>query len=156
MPGVTRDWPEGRIYAFDRIYDSHGMGYRGPGFGWAPMPDQYALEVLQREELSRTGRPPVMAELPMVSSHHPWERTPGLVPWTALGDGSVFAAAPAANPRPAPAGDDVRANYRRSVEYSLTALLSWVRTYGTDRTVVVFLGDHQPTAAVTGDGASRD
>jgi hypothetical protein len=31
-----------------------------------------------------------------------------------------------------------------------------VQTYGDDRLVLIFLGDHQPAPIVTGAGASRD
>ena len=46
--------------------------------------------------------------------------------------------------------------YRRSIEYSLNTLISYVETYGDDDLVLVFLGDHQPAPVVTGAGASRD
>ncbi|MFD6414412.1 hypothetical protein ACFWF0_34915, partial [Nocardia asteroides] len=46
--------------------------------------------------------------------------------------------------------------YGKSIEYSVTSLTQWLERYGTDDTVLVFLGDHQPLARVSGDGASRD
>ena len=36
-------------------YDSRDLGYHGPHFSWAPMPDQYALAQLQRLELRRAA-----------------------------------------------------------------------------------------------------
>ena len=50
----------------------------------------------------------------------------------------------------------VRADYRASIEYSLSSLISYVETYGDDNLVLIFLGDHQPSPIVTGQGASRD
>jgi hypothetical protein len=50
----------------------------------------------------------------------------------------------------------IRSAYIRSIEYSLSALISYVETYGDDNLVLVFLGDHQPAPIVTGGGASRD
>jgi hypothetical protein len=50
----------------------------------------------------------------------------------------------------------VRADYSRSITYSLSSLISYVETYGDDRLVLVFLGDHQPASVLTGVGASRD
>ena len=50
----------------------------------------------------------------------------------------------------------VRTEYRRSIEYSLNTLISYVETYGDDDLVLVFLGDHQPASIITGDGASLD
>jgi len=52
--------------------------------------------------------------------------------------------------------DRVRAVYRDSTAYSLEALISYVERYGDDDLVMVFLGDHQPSPLITGDGASHD
>jgi hypothetical protein len=38
----------------------------------------------------------------------------------------------------------------------MSAIASWVRRYGNDKTVVVLLGDHQPATTVSGQGASHD
>jgi hypothetical protein len=159
MPGVTRAWPEGSFYGYDQVYDARTLGYRGPHFSWAPMPDQYVLAAFRRLELLRQGRRPVMAEIPLVSSHAPWAPLPRLVGWSAVGDGSVFDAMAAAGERPDDVWRDasrVREAYAQSIRYSLDALLSYVGTYGDDNLVLVFLGDHQPAPIVTGDGASRD
>ena len=44
MPANNRAWPEGKsFYRYDAIYDRRNVGYRGPGFGLPPMPDQYVL-----------------------------------------------------------------------------------------------------------------
>jgi hypothetical protein len=44
----------------------------------------------------------------------------------------------------------VREQYRKSIEYSLNSLISYIETYGDDNLVIVFLGDHQPAPIVTG------
>lgn len=54
------------------------------------------------------------------------------------------------------AGGQIRTEYRKSIEYTLNTLVSYVETYGDDDTVLVFLGDHQPAPLITGPGASRD
>ena len=157
-PGVTRAWPEGAFYDYDRIVDSRGMGYRGPQFGWAPMPDQFTLDDLGRAELA-PGHAPVMAVVPLVSSHVPWAPLPRTVPWDQLGDGSVFDGMPAAADQPAQVWADpsrIKAAYASSIVYSLDTLVGFVQRYGGDDTVLVVLGDHQPAQVVTGPDASRD
>jgi hypothetical protein len=157
VPGVTRDWPEASFFGYDRIYPAKDLGYRGPAFGWATTPDQFTLEAFQKLERARAHEP-VMAEIPLVSSHAPWAKVPRLVDWSALGDGSVFGT-PAGQlpPEPLRRGTaKVRADYRTSIEYSLSSLISYVERYGDDDLVVVFLGDHQPAPIVTGEGASHD
>jgi hypothetical protein len=128
-------------------------------FSWATMPDQYALEALQRTELGRPGHPPTMVEVPLLSSHAPWAPLPSMVPWESLGDGSLFRAQAERGPRPRDVWPDtgrVRAAYATSVAYSLQALTEWIARYGTRDTVVVFLGDHQPARVVVGAGATHD
>lgn len=156
-PANTEDWPEGeRFYGFDEVYDARDDSYTGPEFGYASMPDQFTLEALRRRELTRTpggDRQPVMAEVDLVSSHHPWAPPPPLVPWDEVGDGSVFVGTTedestidaAQNPELA------QELYGRSIEYSWATLVSFLETYPDPDRVVVVLGDHEPHAYVSGD-----
>ena len=151
MPANHRAWPEGHsFYRYDAIYDRRNLGYRGPDFGLPPMPDQYTFLALQRRELAGRHRP-LFAEVDLISSHAPWTKIPRLIPWDEVGDGSIFHSIPAQDPVPG-----VRAMYGRSIEYSLSALFSYVQRYGDDDLVLVVLGDHQPATVVTGHGASHD
>ncbi|OBQ49852.1 CDP-alcohol phosphatidyltransferase [Streptomyces sp. H-KF8] len=161
MPGVRKSWPEAEWYGLDTVHDAFGMGYRGPKFSWSTMPDQYALEAFQRLEhgRKRDGGKNLMAEIILTSSHQPWAPVPEMVDWDELGDGSVFGPVQKAGRRPGDILADTTASrreYGRSVEYSVTALTQWLERYGTDDTVLVFLGDHQPIARVSGVRASRD
>lgn len=161
MPGVTVGWPEGAFYRYDRIYDAHHLGYRGPHFSWATMPDQYTLAEFQRLERTPQQPTPVMAVVPLVSSHAPWAPLPRMVPESALGDGSIFeemASGPGDPPEAILTRNPsrVRADYRSSIEYSLDSLISYLETSGDDHLVLVFLGDHQPAPVVVGATASRD
>ncbi|MGH3241215.1 MAG: sulfatase-like hydrolase/transferase [Spirillospora sp.] len=156
MPAITRAWPEGSFFGYDKVYDNRNLGYRGPRFSFATMPDQYTLSALQRTELDRTGRGPVMAETALVSSHAPWASIPELVGWDRVGDGSVFNGVGKGYDAPWPSRGRVRAEYRRSIEYTLNTLVSYVETYGDDDLVLVFLGDHEPAPLITGPDAGRD
>ena len=156
QPGTTRAWPEGRFYGYDRTYDVHDLDYRGPKFGWASMPDQVVLDRLDRLELSRPDRGPVMAEVDLVSSHAPWTPVPRMVDWNALGDGSVFDGQDGAPDAAKRSPDEVRADYAASVAYSLDALTTWAQRSADPDLVLVVVGDHQPAPLVTGPGAGRD
>ncbi|WP_439380600.1 sulfatase [Amycolatopsis lexingtonensis] len=157
VPAHTKDWPEGqRFYHPDAYYDARGVGYHGPGFAYATMPDQFTMSMLQRKELAKGG--PVMAEVDLVSSHAPWSPRPWLVDWNQVGDGSVFAPMPAAGEAPESVWKDpakIRDAYRDATDYSLKTLISFVQHYGGDDLVLVFLGDHQPPV-VTPQGAVHD
>jgi phosphatidylglycerophosphate synthase len=160
MPANHRAWPEGSsFYHYDEIYDRRNLGYRGPDFGLPPMPDQYALLALQRRELAKPHRPPLFAEVDLISSHAPWTRIPRLISWDDVGDGSIFDRLPAEESTQAALFGDAkraRAAYGHSIEYSLSTLFSFVQRYGHDNLVLVVLGDHQPATLVTGQGASHD
>jgi hypothetical protein len=153
-------WPEGRFFNLDRIYAARDLHYKGPGYAFNMMPDQYTLSAFQRLEMSSASGPPVMAEIPLISSHSPWEPVPAFVPWSSVGDGSNFTSVPGN-------GDSadivlrrdpvkVKGDYANAVSYSLNILLSYVETYGDDNLVMVFLGDHQPSTVVSGVGAGRE
>ena len=159
VPANTLDWPEGAAYyGFDQLYDSRNVGYRGPKFGYASMPDQYTLEHFRRTELAKRDRRPVFAELDLVSSHYRWGKLPDLVDWKDVGNGSVF--------RPmAERGSWVDGRrdpktsarlYGASVEYTWRAIISFLTTYPDPDRVVIVAGDHQPHAFVGGVGENRD
>lgn len=161
VPSNTHDWPEGeRFYGFDKLYDSRNVGYRGPRFGYARMPDQYTLAALDRSELTPDpARPRVMAEVDLVSSHHPWTPLPHLVDWDTLGDGSVFKGMPAQGESKKSAfrdPDKVRALYGKSVEYTMNTLVSWLERQPDRDLVLVVLGDHQPHSYVSGENSGHD
>ncbi len=161
MPGNRRAWPEGRtFYHYDQVYDRRNFGYRGPSFGLPPMPDQYTLLALQRRELAKRHRPPVFAEVDLISSHAPWTRIPQLIDWDDVGEGSIFDRIPAEESTQAALFGDAaraRAAYGHSIEYSMRTIFSFVQRYGDDNLVVVVLGDHQPATLVTGhDDPSHD
>jgi hypothetical protein len=161
MPGITESWPEGEFFGYDQVYDSKQLGYRGPRFSFATMPDQYTLSAFERLERAKADRGPLMAEIPLVSSHAPWTPLPKLLDWKDVGDGSVYrsmASGPGYRPESVLKRNptEVRGEYRQSIEYSLGSLISYVEKYGDDDLVLVFLGDHQPAPIVTGDKASRD
>ncbi|MBO2464747.1 sulfatase [Actinomadura violacea] len=156
QPAITRAWPEASFYGYDKVYDDRNLGYKGPRFSYATMPDQYTLNTLQRDELAASGRKPVMAEIALVSSHAPWASIPSPVPWNAVGDGSVFDGMGKGENAAWPSSGKIRGEYRKSIEYTLNTLVSYMLTYGTKNTVLVFLGDHQPAPSIAGQNASRD
>jgi phosphatidylglycerophosphate synthase len=160
VPSNTGPWPEATsFYHYDQVYNAHNVGYAGPKFSYAAMPDQYSLAAFRRRELAPPGHVPVMAEIDLVSSHTPWTPLPHMVPPGEVGDGSIFDGMPAQGQAPSVVWRDrrqVQASYGRSVQYSLNALVSFVRTAHDDNLVLVVLGDHQPAKIVSGEHANHD
>jgi phosphatidylglycerophosphate synthase len=154
LPATHVPWPEGHaFYHYDKTlvegkwevaqesWDRESLGYHGPGFGFSPMPDQYALQGLQKLELATRHRAPVFSEIFLTSSHEPWTRIPPLIAWDRLGNGSIFYRLPIER-----AGlTDTQKGYADSIQYTLRALYSFVERYGTKNTVLIVLGDEQPS-----------
>ena len=153
------NFPSGtQFYHFDQLYDRSNVGYHGPSFGYAPMPDQYILAAFQRLELA-PGHKPVMAEIDLVSSHSPWAPLPTMVGWNKVGDGSIF------DPMAARGQNSLsvfgssgreRKDYGRAIQYSMRALTSWVTELHDPNLVLILLGDEQPDTPITSPGASHD
>jgi hypothetical protein len=158
-PADDRAWPTGSsFYHYDKLYDGRDMGYQGPTFTYAPMPDQYMFAALQRLELSKAPRRPLFAEVDTVSSHMDWSRIPQQIPWSELGNGSIFYHIPMYHKPDSfwwhP--NQVRAAYLRSLVYSLNVLISFVTHYGKPNLVLVVVGDEQPLPVVSGPDATHD
>lgn len=159
VPSNREPWPEGKqFYGYDAMLNSLNMGYRGPAFSYARMPDQYTWQHFFDRELA-SAHAPVMAEIDFVSSHTPWSPLPRLVPWSDLGDGSVFDPQPAEGLDPVevwPDPERVQNAYGESVQYSLGAMFSFLHNYDQPNLVLIVLGDHQPARIVSGPDADHD
>ncbi len=159
IPSDDGAWEQGRrFYGFDRMYNSRDVGYRGPRFSYARIPDQYTLRAFAQNELDRPGRRPVMAEIDLVSSHTPWTPLPRMVPWSQIGDGSLYDGMQPTHTSflHLLGGSDQQRDYARSIQYSLRSLVSFVRHAHDKNLVMVVLGDHQPNTNVSGTGVSHD
>ncbi len=159
VPSNDYAWPQGKsFYHYDALYDRRDVGYRGPAFTYASMPDQYTYAALQRLELARAHRGPLFAEVDTVSSHMPWNRIPQQIAWKDVGDGSIYDRLPMDHETGAFWSDPgrVRAAYGRSIIYSLNTLVSFVRHADDKNLVMIVLGDHQPLPIVSGQSANHD
>jgi hypothetical protein len=159
IPSNAAPWPVGStFYRYESQLNGLDVGYLGPRFGYARIPDEYTLKYFADHEL--TGpHTPVMAEIDLVSSHTPWTPLPHLVPWDEVGDGSAFDGQPAEGETADVAWRDpanVQALYGQSVQFSLNSVFAFLREVDDPGLVVVMLGDHQPARIVSGAGADHD
>lgn len=145
MPATRGSWPDGHsFYHYDKIWTRDNLGYHGPQFGFSAMPDQYALKALQTSELAKPHRRNIFSEVFLSSSHEPWTRVPRLISWKRVGDGSIFNHLPIDH-----AGlTDAQRGFATAIRYSLRTLYSFVGRYGTKNTVLIVLGDEQPSRVV--------
>jgi phosphatidylglycerophosphate synthase len=158
-PSNNRPWPQGKaFYHYDTIYNRYEVGYHGPTFTYAAMPDQYIFSALNRLQLAKPQKKPLFAEVDTVSSHMPWNRIPEEVGWNQVGNGSIYNQIPMihetgsfwSNP------PRVQAAYGKSIVYALNTLTSYVQHYGKKNLVMIVLGDHQPLPIVSGLNSNHD
>jgi hypothetical protein len=158
MPGLQEYWPEGAFYGFDRIYDTQQLGYTGPSFGWWPIPDQFALAQLEHLELAPAKRAPVFAFLPTTSTHTPFSPTPPYqAAWARMLTAQPYDEAEYQRAWAAPPDWlNLGPSYVRSMDYALASLGGFLALPRTRDVVLVLIGDHQPPAVVSGEGAPWD
>jgi hypothetical protein len=158
MPGLRQVWPEGAFYGFDDIYGATRLDYHGPEFGWFALPDQFSLAKLDALERGAPARAPLFVFFPTISTHFPFIPTPPYQPdW-----GRMFL------PRPYDGPSIVRAyaqqsdwthfgpGYVQAIAYDYATLAGYLRLRADRDLVMILLGDHEPAAAVSGEGAPWD
>ena len=158
-PSNDRPWPQGKAYYhYDQVYNRYQVGYHGPTFTYATMPDQYLFAAFNRLELAKPHRQPVFAEIDTISSHMPWNRIPEEIPWNQVGNGSIYNRVPMIHETGSFWNNPVRvkAAYGTSIVYALNTLTSFVQHYGKKNLVMIVLGDHQPLPIVSGTNSNHD
>ncbi len=158
MPGLGYAWPEGAFYGFDAIYDTAAMAYGGPRFGWWTVPDQFALARLDVLEAARHDDRPRFVFFPTTSTHAPFAPTAPYQPdWPRLLSADPYAAADVTRELAlVPDYLDLAPSYAHAVDYGLASIGGYLRQHPDRDLVLVLIGDHQPAAAVAGEGASWD
>lgn len=158
MPGLWQRWPEGAFYGFDDIYSGERLDYRGPSFGWWDIPDQFAMAQMDALEVKRTARAPLFVFFPTISTHTPFTPTPPYQPdWQRMLTDAPYE--PADLQRAwdqEPDWLDLGPGYVEALSYTYRALGGYLRMRAEHDFVLILLGDHQPPAAVSGEGARWD
>lgn len=158
MPGLHQNWPEGAFYGFDKIYGETELDYRGPPFGWWSLPDQFAIARLDALEVARQPRAPLFVFFPTTNTHTPFAPTPPYQPdWPRV-----------LTPEPYDRGElqqaweqypdwlNLSPGYANALAHTYEVLGGYLRLRGDRDFVMILIGDHQPPAAVSGEGASWD
>ena len=163
MPGLRQAWPEGDVLPFDEIYGADAAStIAGRSSAGGAFPDQFAIGEVRAARAAYAAAPqraPRFLFFPTISSHMPFRPTPPYQPdWdrddgTASRFGDEAARAIAQPPEwtqlgPSYGGLDCLCAAHRWLVGSSSApaqpLVMWL------------LGDHQPPAAVSGEGAILD
>lgn len=158
MPGTRFAFPEGAYFGYEQVYYAWHFDYRGPAFGWSPMPDQFVLDWVRRREFGKGGEAgdrqrPRFVRYVLISSHAAFNRQPPFVAdWDAIGDGRLYGELaavtyPIAWPDLSHAGEA----YLRALDYEFEVLGSYLARYLRPGSLVIIMGDHQPNRQLTGE-----
>lgn len=157
-PSLFWEWPERTFYGYERFVDGPMLEYPGPSLGPWSIPDQYAAERFEQRYTRTASTPPRFVFFPTITSHFPFSPVPPFQPdrERLLG------------PMPYDAADIQRARaeridwldmlpgYLRMIEYTYRWLGDSLRRPATRETIYILVGDHQPTANISGEGATWD
>jgi hypothetical protein len=152
MPGTLWPWPEGGFYRFHRTYIAPDFGYRGPPFGFAPMPDQFVLDWVARREV-REAPGPLFVEFILTGSHAAFDlQAPYIDDWERIGDGSVFhTLAPVSFPVGWAELAEASPGYSAAIAHEITLLKDFILRFLEGNEMVVIVGDHQPCVELVGE-----
>jgi len=159
-PGIKNATTDGAFWGFDKNYFGADLDYRGPGFGWFGIPDQFTLKKFATRERTRESpaddgsgdRRPLFAQIVLVSSHTPFHPLPPYrKDWADAGDyigvtpqewESIY--------RP-PDWSHLEEPYLDSLVYDLDVLGDFMATRIAEGSLVIVLGDEQPPAFISGE-----
>lgn len=157
-PGVFWPWPERAFYRFDQYVDGPALDYQGPPIGFWKIPDQFSAAQLERLYPRDARAKPRFTFFPTITTHLPFSPVPPFQP-----DAQRLLSAQPYDAEEVqrvlaqrPNWTQMRPDYVRMVEYGYRWLGAHLREGSGREAFYIFVGDHQPAASVTGEGASWD
>jgi hypothetical protein len=150
---VSWPWPEHVYYGFDHYIDGPALRYEGPPITFWKIPDQVALARYEQQFPRTADSPPRVLFFPTISSHFPFSPIP---PYQADWQRVLTAAPFDPQDLEAVAAQrvdwlDMRTGYLASVDYVYRWLTGYFALPEPRDTIYVLIGDHQPTANITGE-----
>jgi phosphoglycerol transferase MdoB-like AlkP superfamily enzyme len=157
-PALNWEWPERAFYGFDVFLERRDLGYAGPAMGFWELPDQFTAARFEKIHPRDNGAPPRFVFFPTITCHLPFSPVPPFqAEWS-----QVLAAQPfdEAETRQTlaqkPNWLNMAPDYLRMVNYTYQWLGAYFRQPEPREAIYVLVGDHQPAASITGEGASWD
>ncbi len=161
-PALSWDWAERSYYGFDLFLDSRDLQYAGPPLGYWKVPDQFSLarfdQLYPAAGPARDTATPRFLFFPTITSHLPFGPVPPYQPdWTRLLTPDPYGPAETERLRTAYVDWlDMLPNYVGMFDYTYRWLGGYLQRPEPRESVMLWVGDHQPAASVSGEGASWD
>lgn len=155
---VSWPWPEHVHYGFDQFVDGPALGYEGPPITFWKIPDQIALARFEQTHPRAADSPPRVLFFPTITSHFPFNPVPPYQPdWQRALTSNPFEPDELQAALDQPMNwFDMRNHYVSAVNYVYQWLGGFFERPEARETVYVLIGDHQPTANITGEGPPWD
>ncbi|MGE5255927.1 MAG: hypothetical protein ACM3KE_04610 [Hyphomicrobiales bacterium] len=153
MPGTLWPWPQGAFYRYRQSVYAPDFGYRGPSFGFSPIPDQFVLDWVGRRVIRGSGPEPLFVEVVLTGSHAAFDiQAPYLDDWDRIGDGSVFRKLPPVL-FPVNWTDLSQASeaYSAAIVHEIMIVKEFIRRFLDGSQLVIIVGDHQPAVELVGE-----
>jgi len=155
-PALSWDWAERAYYGFDLFLDGRDLDYRGPPLGYWKIPDQFSLARFDQLHPVGPGTPPRFLFFPTITSHLPFGPVPPYQSdWNRLLTPDPFGAAESKRLLTAYVDWlDMLPNYVGMFDYTYRWLGGYLQQPEPRESVMLWVGDHQPAASVSGEGAT--
>ena len=157
-PALTWDWPEKSFYRFDTFLDARDLNYKGPKLGYWTLPDQFALARLGQLHAITAESPKRFTFFSSITSHMPFHPVPPyLADWAKILSDKPFDEAQMATVKLQKEDwFNMRPGYTGMMDYNYQWLAGYLAQPRVRDAIFIVLGDHQPAANVTGEGATWD
>lgn len=149
-PATTRKIQGPDLLKFETVFTSVDYDYLGPRYTWAPMPDQLVVDKIHRKFVANATRP-LFIKYALVSSHGPWSMIPPMLDdWSSIGDGDIYNHVENIHyPTSWTNLSEAHGPYLHSVKYSMEVIRRYLHDFIKDGSLIIILGDHQPTGQIT-------
>jgi len=157
-PALSWEWVERKYYGFDLFVEGRDLDYRGPPLGYWKIPDQFSLARFDQMHPVRPDSPPRFLFFPTITSHLPFGPVPPYQSdWQKLLTPDPFGAEESKRLLNAYVDWlDMLPNYVGMFDYTYQWLGGYLKRPEPRESVMLWVGDHQPAASVSGEGASWD
>jgi Sulfatase len=155
---VSWPWPEHVYYGFDHYIDGTALNYEGPPITFWKIPDQVALARFEQRHAPTAESAPRLLFFASISSHFPFSPVPPYQPdWQRVLTANPFDVEDLqAVAQQRIDWANMRGGYLATVNYVYQWLTGYFQQPEPRETVYVLLGDHQPTANITGERVPWD
>ena len=157
-PALNWEWPERAFYGFDVFLERRDLGYAGPAMGFWELPDQFTAARFEKIHPRDHGAPPRFVFFPTITCHLPFSPVPPYqAEWSRVLAAQPFDEAETHQTlAQKPNWLNMAPDYLRMVNYTYQWLGAYFRQPEPREAIYVLVGDLQPAANITGEGASWD